>query len=198
MGGGQAQLLINGTSSLVLTANDSYTTGPGGTVIQSGTLLVDGSVTSSTISADLTGTLGGTGTVSGFAPGGTVSPGDPITGSGYGILTAPSADLTNSQAAGSGNLLIQVKGYATAGTSYDQLNLGSGLLNLDGNSSITLDISNVTIGGSTSPAGIIDDGAGSSSFTVVNVIPPAEQFLSDTSITQLARQGDPGCRQPLL
>ncbi len=161
---GTGPLTIMGTSPLTLSGPDTGYSG--GISVQGGILYADGSLGSTGVNIASSSTLGGTGAVGAIlAPGGVVIPGDPSINGGIGILSALSADLTSG-----GILIMSVAGYATPGTSYDQLNLGSsGNLNLDGTSSITFNLQGVTVGGTTAPGGLILDGSGSSSFAGGNV-----------------------------
>ena len=109
---GTGGLTIGGmTATLRLTGNGySYT---GATDILGGTLLVDGTLTTSPIHATATGVLGGTGTVGTVTAGagGTISPGV----GGPGMLTCGSLTM------GAATLFsVQLNG-GTAGTGYDQI-----------------------------------------------------------------------------
>ena len=126
-----------GAGTLTLTGANTYT---GGTIVSSGTFLVNNTTASDTGTGNVTvtngATLGGTGAIAGTLTvnGGTVMPG----AGGTGILTAGSANFSSN-----GNLRIQVAGYAP-GTSYSQLNLGTGSLTLGGTTTLTLDLSGLS------------------------------------------------------
>ena len=125
-------LVKSGTGVLDLTANN----GTLGATIDSGTLLVDGTVGSVGVSSGTT--LGGTGTVAGFTTtSATVSPGDSATSSG--ILT----DTGNAVFDAKTTFDVLING-TTAGTNYSQLQ-GAGTIDLAG---ATL---NATLGSSFTP-----------------------------------------------
>ena len=109
-------------------------------------------------------TLGGTGTTGTITTlDGTVNPGDPV--SQNGILNATAANFS------SGTLTLEVTGYTTAGTSYDQLNLGTGttdVLTLGGSSTLTLDLSGLSSTGTATS--IIRFGSVTGTFTNVTTI----------------------------
>ena len=67
-----------GTGTVILTAVNSYS---GGTTVESGTLLIDGSTANSVITVDSGGSIGGSGTAGAVTveAGGTFAPGDPST-----------------------------------------------------------------------------------------------------------------------
>jgi hypothetical protein len=88
------------------------------------------------------------------ASGGTVDPGASI-----GILNGSSANFN-----GGGNLVIQIQGYAAAGTDYDRLNL-TGALTMGGTSTITFDLQNLSTTGTA--AGIVMSTSQVNTFTNV-------------------------------
>ena len=114
--------------------------------VTGGQLIVDGTITNP-VTVTGAGTLGGTGTVAAITdgPGGTINPGDPITGRG--ILAGSSANLSTG-----GNLTLQIAGVTTPGTNFDQLNLGAGTLTLGGTSSLTLDLTGLATTGTITTA----------------------------------------------
>ncbi len=166
-GGPQADMVINAVISgtggginkigdpgtLLLTAANTYT---GATTVSFGSLFVDGTLSgSSAVTTTGNGVLGGTAFPSGSAgatvgsAAGTVNPGDSV--GGVGVLTINSAigtpttlDLSNS-----GNLTLEINGFATPGVSYDQLKLtGLGILKLGPTSTLTLDLAGLSGAGS--------------------------------------------------
>ena len=115
---GTGGLTKDGTGTLTLSASNTYT---GATTVTAGTLLVNGSQSSSAVSLN-GGTLGGTGTVGAITStgsGGSVTP-----GVGVGILSSGNVNWTS----GSPGFAVQLNG-TTAGTGYDQLNV-TGSVNL--------------------------------------------------------------------
>jgi hypothetical protein len=127
---GAGSVIIQGTGTVVLSADNTYT---GGTTVQSGTLLIDGSTANSAITVDSGGTLGGTGTAGAVTieSGGTFAPGDPNT------FTVASLTLN------SGSNFDEEIGGTSAGTGgaggYDQTIVQSGgAISLGG---ATLDVS---------------------------------------------------------
>ena len=114
------------------------------------------------------GTLGGTGIITGAVTvygGGIVSPGN-----GIGILTLGALDLSNG-----GTLLIQVSGYSTAGTSFDQLKV-TGTLTLGGNSTLLLDLKGLSTHGTAT--GFVLDGSETGLFGTISTINPFERILA--------------------
>jgi autotransporter-associated beta strand protein len=159
-GGGAAGLIKNNTGSLQLTGNNTYT---GPTTVNAGSLLVDGSQTSSTVTVNSGAALGGIGTTGAIlANGGGVNPGDPI--NSLGTLSGPSADFS-----GNGSLTIQAAGTSPAGISTDLLNL-SGALKLSGagTSTLILDVAQLATTGTA--LGVIHFGSITGTFTNVTLI----------------------------
>jgi uncharacterized delta-60 repeat protein len=136
---GNGGLTKEGPGWLELSAPANLYTGA--TVVNAGTLLVNGSETESPITVNAGATLSGTGTAGTItANGGTVSPGNPADSKG--ILAGGQADFS------AGTVTIQVSGYATPGVDYDQLDLRSGTgLVLGGTSTLTLDLGGLAAGG---------------------------------------------------
>ena len=143
--------------SLELTGTDTYT---GTTTVNAGQLLVDSSIASSAVSVT-GGVLGGVGTVGAItATGGTVDPGD--TASSPAILTASSANFSTA------DLTLGISALTTAGSGYDQLNLGSGTLTLGSTSVLTLNLAGLNNSGTID--NIIAYGGETGTFATVNLI----------------------------
>ena len=126
----------NNPGTLRLTATNTFT---GPTTVSLGTLVVDGSIaSSSSVTVSSGGIVGGTGTLPAVVvtAGGVLDPGDPV--GSKGILTSTSATGTTTDLSGGGNLTLQIGAVGTGttpGTSYDQLKVGgSGILKLGGTS----------------------------------------------------------------
>jgi autotransporter-associated beta strand protein len=135
-------LTKNGAGALVLTNHDTYL---GDTVVNAGTLQVDGSLQSFTgITVNPGGTLDGTGAVGNITAtgGGIVEPGHTGAPAVPGTLTAANADLS-----GGGNLQIVVNGIASPGSQYSVLDVSHGDLTLAGSSILTLDVAGLMTGG---------------------------------------------------
>ena len=153
--GGTGTVIQTRASTLTLTGNNTYS---GGTTVKAGTLLVNGSI-GGNVTVNSGGNLGGNGTITGAVTvnsGGTVAPGS---NGSIGTLTAGSLNL-----GAGGTLVIQVSAYSTAGTTYDQLNLGSGTLTLGGSSKLSLvQINGLTANGTAT--GFVVDGSTVGNFT---------------------------------
>jgi autotransporter-associated beta strand protein len=154
---GSGSFTQDGSGTTTLIAVNTYS---GATSAIAGTLLVDGSIASSSTTVFAHGTLGGTGvtgTVSmvggnNFNPGGTLAPGD----NGTGLLTTASLSMQ-----GGPTLAIELGG-TNAGFSYDQVAV-NGNFSLSQNLLIaTLPVLHVTLVNGFHPAG----GEG---FTIVNI-----------------------------
>ena len=116
-----------GAGQLNLTGTNQHT---GGTNVNAGTLLVNGSLSSGAVSVANLATLGGTGTIGGTvtpASGGTIAPGDSSVNSGVGTLTVAGLTLGSGSISnfefGSGNDQITVGGVGA-------LTLNGGNINL--------------------------------------------------------------------
>jgi autotransporter-associated beta strand protein len=106
---GPNDLQKHGAGTITLTASNTYS---GVTIINAGTLLVDGHQPQSPVSVNGSGTLGGSGTVGTITSSGNVAP-----GASPGILTT-----SNLAFSASGAYLVDLTG-PNAGTDYDQLNV---------------------------------------------------------------------------
>jgi hypothetical protein len=147
-----------GAGSLVLAGSNGISS----ITIDSGTVLVNGSEPSTAITV-AGGTLGGTGTLgTTTVTAGLINPGNPV--STKGILSGTSADFS-----GGGNLTIQVSGYTTPGTDFDQLNL-SGALTAGGTSSLTIDLGGMNTPGTAQGVVLYAPNSRTGSFTTVSVI----------------------------
>ena len=137
---GNGTVTQNGGGTLTLNKANTYS---GGTTVNAGSLLAgntNGSATGTgAVTVNSGGTLGGTGIITGAVTvygGSVVSP-----GTGIGILTLGALDLSNG-----GTLRIQVSGYSTAGTSFDQLKV-TGTLTLGGSLTLLLDLNGLSTHG---------------------------------------------------
>jgi fibronectin-binding autotransporter adhesin len=130
---GDGALTKTGAGTLVLTANNTY---DGPTTVSAGTLRVNGTQTSGSITVQSGATLAGTGTVGIVAvhSGGTLAP-----GASPGVLTTGLLHLSSGS-----TLAIEING-ATAGTQYDRVNVNADVL--IGGASLS-----VTLGGGFVPA----------------------------------------------
>ena len=175
---GTGNVTLSGPGVLTLAGNSTQT---GNTTINAGTLIVNGSTQSGTgsgtaVTVNSGGSLGGTGTIAGALnvnSGGTVSPGSPL--SSIGTLTVGSADFS-----GGGTLVLQVAGYSTPGTSFDQLDV-TGALTLGGTSSVTFDVSGNTLTGTAD--GLAVYGSESGAFTTVSLINNPLGLVANPSYT---------------
>jgi autotransporter-associated beta strand protein len=157
---GSGGVTVAGSGTIVFASGNVYA---GSTTISSGSLIVTGS-TDSNGSVTVDGVLAGTGSVGNVtSSAGSTDPGTFYINSGVGILTASSASYSDTA-----NVTMQVTGYGTAGTDFDRLNLGSGALNLSGNTTLTLDVSGLTSIGLV--GGLITYGSETGGFSSVNLI----------------------------
>ncbi len=126
--GGTWALTKDGTGLLVLSGNNTYA---GGTTISKGTLLIDGTQASGTVTVKSGGTLGGLGTFGALSvlSGGIVLPGTST--SSTGILNSGNVTFA------SGSSFHVALNGTTAGSGYDQLNV-TGTVSLGGS---TLNVS---------------------------------------------------------
>ncbi len=111
-------IIKSGVGTMTLSATNTYT---GPTSVNAGTLLVSGSISGSTTTVNIGGTLGGSGGSVGalVLNGGTLAP-----GASPGVLNSGSATLS------SGTFAIEING-TTLGSQYDQLSV-TGTVNLSG------------------------------------------------------------------
>lgn len=114
-GAGQVALTKDGTGTLRLSGNNSFT---GATNVDGGTLLVSGSISGSAVNVSDGGVLGGTGTTGAVTAttGATISP-----GLSPGILNVASLAMSTGS-----TLSIEINGL-TLGTDYDQLSVTGGV-----------------------------------------------------------------------
>jgi autotransporter-associated beta strand protein len=141
---GAGALAKSGSADLTLSGTNTYT---GATVVTAGTLIIDGSQSNSAVGASA-GSVAGAGSLGllALASGTTAQPGDP--GNSIGVLTAAGANLSDG-----GEVVLQVKGYGTAGVDYDRLDVSGNLLLAGGNSTLTLDVGSLTAAGTA--AGVV-------------------------------------------
>jgi len=116
-----------GMGQLSLTGANQHT---GGTNVNAGILLVDGSLSTGAVTVANLATLGGTGTIGGTvtpSSGGTIAPGDPLANSGVGTLTVAGLTLGNGSISnfefGSGNDQITVNGAGALTVNGGNINL---------------------------------------------------------------------------
>ncbi len=118
--GSGGSLKKSGSGVLTLTANNTYT---GVTTVSTGTLLINGSTsTSSAVTVDVGATLGGNGTVGGF----TTVNGDLKPGNSPGVLTFSSGLTLN------GTTTMEIVGATTPGTDFDKVVVTSGTTTFGG------------------------------------------------------------------
>jgi autotransporter-associated beta strand protein len=154
-----------GSGAATLAGSNTYT---GPTIVNAGTLLIDGSLAAaSSTTVNVNATLGGAGTLNGPVTviGGAVSPGDPV--SGKGILTVGAVDLSLG-----GQLTIQVSGASVNGTipnpgsNYDRLAV-TGATKLGGASVLNVDLAGLQTSGAV--PGIVAGALPTGVFHTVNV-----------------------------
>ena len=174
---GTGALMQVGSGALTLTGANTYT---GETIVQTGTLLVNGDQSAATGATTVrsSGTLGGTGTLGGdvrVGDGGTLSPGD---AGAAGTLTI-NGNLT---LAGTSTLDYQLGQAGTAGGTLNDLTVVHGNLTLDGTLNVT-----PTAGGSFG-AGVYRlfsyDGALTDNGLALGAVPTTDAFVQ----TSIARQ----------
>ena len=165
---GNGGVIKAGTGTATLAGANTYTSG---TTITAGTLLANtpGPSNSATgagiVTVNSGATLGGTGRIAGAVTvnsGGTLKPGTSSTAPS--VLTAGSVTLNG------GNLLVDVNGYGTAGTNYDQLTLGSGTLTVGGGSTLTVDLANLSSAGTATGVVLYGSRPDNSTFNTVTVL----------------------------
>ncbi|MFO0910374.1 MAG: Ig-like domain repeat protein [Isosphaeraceae bacterium] len=171
------RLISDGAGTLVLNGTNSYT---GTTFVLSGTLLVNGSIATSSDVQVHGGLLGGTGVTSPLAvfSGGAVAPGYPTTG----VLNTGDATLN-----GGSSLNVELDG-TTAGTSYSQLNV-SGAVNL-GNATLTVTLGYTPVVGDTFTI-INNDGSDLVGATFL-ALPEGATFYVGTHAFQISYVGGDG------
>jgi autotransporter-associated beta strand protein len=153
---GAGPVIKEGGVTLILSGLNTYS---GNTTVQSGVLAVNGSNATSETTLLSTSTLAGTGAVGAIvANGGTVSPGN-----GIGVLTGSAGNFS-----GGGILRMQIQSYGMAGTDFDRLNLGSGILTTGGTSQLSLDLSGLSTTGTAS--GIVLYGIHPGTFSSVELL----------------------------
>ena len=107
---GAGQLIKAGAGTLTLSANNTYT---GQTTINAGQLIVNGQQSNSAVMVNSGALLGGTGRVGALSGGGTISP-----GTSPGVLSSGNVVFSSNT-----TFRVELNG-TTAGTGYDQLNVG--------------------------------------------------------------------------
>jgi autotransporter-associated beta strand protein len=118
---GAGGLTKSGAGTLVLSGNNSYT---GGTTVEEGKLIVNGSVNGSAVTVDSGATVGGSGSVKTLTLNGMLTPGNSA-----GTFTATSGASWNNGSSYDWEIYSLTSG---AGTGWDLLSVSGGSLNLSG------------------------------------------------------------------
>lgn len=165
--GSGTNLIKNGSGLQMLSGNNPYT---GKTVVNAGTLLVNGEQTSSAVHLNNGATLGGRGSVGSVtSTGGRIAPGSDTNSPSYGQLKTAGLNLAN------GTFQAQLGGI-TAGTQYDQVVL-NGLLILNG---VALDLSSQFTAGNSNQFTLINVAAGGAAMGTFSGLPEGASFTNSS------------------
>jgi autotransporter-associated beta strand protein/autotransporter passenger strand-loop-strand repeat protein len=178
-GTGAGSLVVDGGGTVTLNGINTYT---GATTVESGTLIVNGSVADSAIQVESGGTIGGTGTVGAVTvdSGGTFAPSDPAQ------FTVASLSLTSGA-----NFDEQIAGTSAGAGGYDQTIVGNGGTVSLGNA--TLDLSFDSFQASVGQVFEIIDNEGSSAVSgSFNGLAQGATFEADGDTFQISYTGGTG------
>jgi fibronectin-binding autotransporter adhesin len=178
-GTGAGSLVIDGGGTVTLNGVNTYT---GATTVESGTLIVNGSVADSAIQVESGGTIGGSGTVGAVTvdSGGTFAPSDPAK------FAVASLSLTSGA-----NFDEQIAGTSAGAGGYDQTIVGNGGTVSLGNA--TLDLSFDSFEASVGQVFEIIDNEGSSAVSgTFNGLAQGATFEADGDTFQISYTGGTG------
>ncbi len=163
--GSGTNLIKNGSGLQTLSGTNVYT---GKTVVNAGTLLVNGEQIGSAVQVNNGATLGGRGSVGSVtSTGGRIAPGPAASTPSYGQLKTAGLNLAN------GTFQAQLGGM-TPGNQYDQVSL-SGLLILNG---IALDLSDYFTAANSNQFTLINVAAGGAAMGTFNGLPEGASFTN--------------------